>query len=90
VRRCDSDTAIRREARYRRCKHTDSADFVAELFSDRKSTSSTRPAHSDSRLAPEGAIDDSLSPADRQKWLEEFGINPDDDEPFPGHDAMIS
>lgn len=79
-----SDTAIRREARYRRCRHTDSASFVAELFApregDSRHTCGTGPAQDKPGLPSSKQTDE---------WLAEFGYQPDDgEEPFDGHDAM--
>ncbi len=80
VRVVSSDTAIRREARYRRCRHTDAVSFVAELFPDKRASMPTPP------IGPEKP--DKLSPDEAQEWLDLFGC--DGTEPFDGYDAMTN
>ena len=74
-----SDTAIRYEARSRRCGHVDSERFVRELFEkdDEPEMRQEKPADE-----KPGAI----TPDERRFWSETFGA--DDDEQFDGHDAM--
>lgn len=79
VRVVSGDTAIRREARYRRCGHTDVVKFVAELFPSERASSPSPPATSEKP--------DRVSPEDSREWLELFGVD-DETEPFDGHDSM--
>lgn len=78
VRVVTSDTAIRREARHRRCRHTDAVTFIAELLPPEPRPTTT-PTTTDEKPQP---------PSDQQarEWLELFGY--DDTEPFDGYDAM--
>ncbi len=80
VRVVSSDTAIAREARYRRCHHLDAVSFVTELFTV-EATPTSAPAANDEKPAE-------ISPEERQEWLERFGLDGSNDEPFDGHDAM--
>jgi predicted RNA-binding protein with PIN domain len=77
-----SDTAIQHAARHRRCQTTDAVAFIAELFPPEQASSippsSTRPNEK-----PE-----IVSPNETDKWLDVFGIDDDENEPFNGHDAM--
>jgi predicted RNA-binding protein with PIN domain len=77
-----SDTAIRHEARHRRCACTDVVEFVAELFPPQQRTVGSTPAANPPAEKPE-----TLSPEEAQAWLDAFGID-DTEEPFKGHDAM--
>lgn len=79
VRVVSGDTAIRREARYRRCAHTDVVKFVAELFPSPQAPSKAPPTR--------GEKPDHVSPEETREWLELFGVD-DEAEPFDGHDAM--
>ncbi len=79
VRVVSGDTAIRREARYRRCGHTDVVKFIAELFPSERTSSPAPPTRSEKP----GCV----SPEDTREWLELFGVD-DETEPFDGHDAM--
>ncbi|MGB2987182.1 MAG: NYN domain-containing protein [Phycisphaerae bacterium] len=80
VRVVSSDTAIRREAKYRRCLTTDVVTFVAELF----------PGPGESKPAPPGSVEkpENVSPEETREWLELFGFEDSDDEPFEGYDTM--
>ncbi len=80
VRVVSSDKAIRREARGRRCLHITAEDFVAELFPNPRSS---RPAPSVAGEKP-----DKVTPRETEQWLEAFGYDKNDTEPFDGHDAM--
>lgn len=84
VRIVSSDTAIRREARYRRCRHTDSADFVAELCAagTKRKEASRQP-----RRNPDEKPDE-VAPEERGEWLKAFGYEDVDDESYDGQDAM--
>ena len=72
------DTAIRHEARRRRCRHSSAVEFVQELF--------PRPDGSRSSTAPSSEKPPTVSPENAKEWHELFGS--DDDEPFDGFDAM--
>ncbi len=78
VRVVTSDKAIRLEARYHRCRDIDSDCFVSELFAKRDTANPTS--------ASEDPID--TQTMDDTNWLELFGLNDDDTEPFDGSDAM--
>ncbi len=80
VRVVSSDTAIRCEARYRRCRHTGAVSFVAELFPDKRTSVPTPPTRPDKP--------DRLSPEEAQEWLDLFGC--DDVERFDGCDEMTN
>ncbi len=79
VRVITGDTAIRREARLRRCGHTEAVAFVRELFPPE---GKHRPA---AGITPEKPTE--LSPEEAQEWVDLFDVD-DADEPFEGHDAM--
>lgn len=83
IRVVSSDTAIRREARYRRCRHTDAATFVAELFPPQKNQPADSVQEKSTREKPE-------TPSAKQieTWMELFGYDDGDGEPFDGSDAM--
>lgn len=74
-----SDTAIRHAAGYRKCRCTDSASFIEELFPDQSPREAPRP------LSPEKPTD--VAPQDAEWWKNTFGGG--DDEPFDGFDAML-
>ena len=83
VRVVSGDTAMRYEARLRRCRHTDAVDFIDELFPRQ------------GRPVPEPDIPESssekpeaLGPEETDEWLEIFEIQ-DEDEPFDGYDGMM-
>ena len=80
VRVISSDTAIRREATHRRCRHTDAVTFISELFPP-EGRPTTTPTTTDEK--PE-------KPSDQQtrEWLEMFGYDDTDTDPFDGYDAM--
>ena len=75
-----SDTAIRYEARLRRCKHSDSVTFIATLF----------PSATDQRgtQVEEPEKPDVVSAQEASEWLDVFGDRDDEDPPFDGADAM--
>ncbi|MCH9034081.1 MAG: NYN domain-containing protein [Planctomycetes bacterium] len=75
-----SDTAIRYEARLRRCKHSDSATFIATLFPPTADHSETQ--------AEQPEKPDVVSPQEANEWLDVFGDHDDEDPPFDGDDAM--
>ncbi len=79
VRVVSGDTAIRREARHRRCRHTEAVAFVSELFprEDRP-----KPEPRTRAEKPE-----SISPDDARKWLKRFGYD-DDDFDLPDQDDI--
>ena len=76
------DTAVRREARHRRCSHTESADFTAELFPRPPSADTPRPP------APRREKPPAPSQGETDEWLRLFGLDAEKDEPFDGSDAM--
>lgn len=80
VRVVTGDTAIRREVRYRRCLHTDVVSFITELFPGK---GETRPPQ---RSAAEKQ--DKVSPQETREWLDMFGYEDDESEPFDGYGAM--
>jgi len=73
-----SDTAIRHAAGYRKCRCTDAASFIEELFPDQHHYKPLRP------LTQEKPKND--SPKDAEHWKQAFGGK--DDEPFDGFNAM--
>lgn len=81
IRVISSDKALRHEAAYRRCLHTDAAGFVAELF---PSEAKPKPAPPTSGEKP-----DKVTPEEAREWLDVFGVDDDDAEPFDGYNAMI-
>lgn len=83
IRIVSSDTAIRREARHRRCRHTDAATFVAELFSSQRNQSADSVQEKPTREKPQ-----TPSAKQTETWMELFGYNDNDIEPFDGADAM--
>lgn len=84
IRVVSSDKAIRREARYRRCRDTDAVVFVAELFPPHKKQSADTIQAETEQEKPE-----TQSPKQAKTWMELFGYDDDDDiEPFDGFDAM--
>jgi len=70
VRVVSGDTAIRREARHRRCRHTEAVAFVSELFPPEDPP---KPRPRTRREKP-----DRPSPDDARKWLKRFGYDDDD------------
>lgn len=74
VRVVSSDSAIRHEAIFRRCRHIDAVDFVAELFTSDKETAA--PARSG------GEKPDPPTPEQTDEWIEVFDLA--DDEPTDG------
>lgn len=85
VRVVTSDTAIRYEARSRRCGHVDSERFVKELF-EKTGEPEMRPRET----TDEKSVDEkpqASTPDERRFWSETFGA--DDNDQFDGHDAML-
>ena len=82
VRVVSSDTALRHEAKHRRCGHTDAVSFIDELFprDDRPAPPSSQP--------DEGEVPDELASKGTKEWLKMFDIE-EDDEPFDGFDEMM-
>ena len=80
IRVVSSDKAIQREAKYRRCRCTDVVSFVAELCPSKEKPG---PAASVTEEKP-----DKVSPEETRAWLELFGYDDTDTEPFDGCDAM--
>jgi hypothetical protein len=78
VRVISSDTAILHEGRRRRCRCTECAAFIAEIFPAADSEPPTEAREEKPR---------SISRHESDAWLAEFGIE-DDPEPFDGHDAL--
>lgn len=84
IRVITSDTAIRHEAKYRRCLHTTSVDFVHEIFAPDHTPTNTLP--------PQEEKPQQLSAAEKQEWLDIFDDGDDDndeDEPFDGYESMM-
>jgi len=79
VRVVSSDTAIRHEARVRRCHWVDGAAFVGELFPEEHPMPKAKDRPDEKP--------DSLTADEAKRWLSEFGLD-DGGEPFAGHDAM--
>lgn len=73
-----SDKAIRLEAVSRRCRHTDAASFVCELF-----PATDTPVD---ECDPVIESDERSDPALNEDWLDTFGI--EKEEPFDGYGAM--
>jgi hypothetical protein len=80
VRVVSSDTAIGREARYRRCRHTDAVGFTYELFAAEKTPTPHAPVRNEKP--------DKISPEERRQWLELFGLDDGEGEPLEGHGGM--
>lgn len=78
IRVITGDTAIRREARYRRCRHTDVVEFIRELFPPTDVSTPPPP--------PAGEKPEPGSANPVENWMQLFGY--EDDEPFEGFDAM--
>lgn len=68
-----SDTAIRHEARRRRCRDTTVLSFIEELFppTRKQKPATVAPPEKPKHVAPEEALD----------WLDTFGLSDDDDLP---------
>lgn len=79
VRVVSTDTAIQYEARLRRCRATDCVSFIQELYPPQSKKGG------DSAKKPEAG--ENLS-QDADEWLNYFGIDKIDEEPFDGYDAM--
>lgn len=80
IRVVSSDKAVGAEARRRRCRHTTSVAFVAEMFPP-KSRPPSPEVSSTGNDKPEEM-------GDTQRWLETFGIDNPNNESFDGDDAM--
>lgn len=80
IRVVSGDKAIGSEARRHRCRHTTSVAFVKELFPP-KSRPPGPEADSSGAMKPE--ITESV-----EDWLETFGFDGSEAEPFDGNDAM--
>ena len=80
IRVVSSDTAVRHEAGLRRCKHSDSATFIATLFPPAAEHSETQTEQ------PEKP--DVVSAEEASEWLDVFGNQVAEDPPFDGGDAM--
>ncbi len=65
IRIVTSDTAIRREATYRRCRWTSSPAFVEELFAKPPPKTADPPPEKPTNLSPE----------ETQQWLDEFNVD---------------
>ena len=74
------DGAIRHEAGLHRCRHIGAARFVAELFPGRSTSSASAPRPAEKP--------DAVTPDEKEHWQRTFGH--DEDEPFDGHEAMVS
>ena len=72
------DSAIRHEARLRRCRHVDAVAFVREMFAPPRGSKRAEPA------TPEKPTE--ISPEETKTWLDVFGI--DEAEPVDGQDAV--
>ncbi len=77
IRVVSSDRAIGHAAKYRRCRLTQAADFVAELWPEPEKTADDAPSSSEKPTTDAG-----------DSWLDTFGYQASDDEPFDGFDAM--
>lgn len=80
VRVVTGDTAIRHEARLRRCRHTDVVSFVRELF-----------PQPDRKEPPKGRMSEKpeqISAAEAEEWLDTFGL--DEGGPRDHPDPMTS
>ncbi len=76
-----SDSAIRHAAGYRKCRCTNAASFIAELFPTKQ------PLEKLPTQTAEKPVDESPDEADR--WKTTFGGKGELEEPFDGSDAMI-
>lgn len=85
------DKAIAKVAAYRRCHCTPPIDFAAELEPPR---ADRKPQRGDSRNPAEESgpheKPDDHGTNDGTEWLDAFGYDDTDDEPFDGHDAMVN
>jgi len=92
IRVVSNDSAIGHAARYRRCQHTLCDDFIRELYQDgdeqsgRTDSVSKKPGSS----PPFGGHEKPVAPSsdEAKRWLDTFGYDPDDKEPFDGSEAM--
>ena len=75
-----SDTAIRYEARLRRCKHSDTVNFIATLFPS--------PANQHDTPTERPEKPDIVSPEEAREWLDVFGNRDNEDSPGDGDDTM--
>ncbi len=80
IRVVSGDKAIRAEAVSHRCRHVTAIAFVAELFPPKERTGPP-PEASPKPLKPEPK-------GTTQHWLETFGFDDSEPDPFDGHDAM--
>ena len=79
VRVVTGDTAIRYEARCRRCQHTSAVEFVRELFDPGHPSTKTR--------KPQQEKPQQQTAEEKQEWLDIF--DDDDDQSFDGYEAMM-
>ncbi len=79
VRVISSDTAIQYEARMRRCRATDCLAFIQELYPPHSQKGGKAPQKTDPK--------ENLS-QDADEWLNYFGLDNIEEEPFDGFDAM--
>ena len=82
-----SDTAIGYEARKRRCLSQKCEEFIPEAFPDQSGQPRKRSRRNPTSPEPDPKIDPELASQDAEYWMNEFGIE-DEDEPFDGFDAM--
>lgn len=91
VRVVSDDKAVGHAARYRRCRDTTATDFTRELLGEPAHDGASSQESTGAAGGPDAASSErppSLSREETREWLETFGFNPDDEEPFEGHDAM--
>lgn len=84
IRVITSDTAIRHEAKHRRCLHTPSVDFVHEIFAPDQTPK--QPLQSQEEKPQQ------LSDEEKKEWLDIFDDGLDDtdeDKPFDGYESML-
>lgn len=67
VRIVSSDTALRHEARHRRCRHTDAVAFIGELFIPASSSGHDTDPSAEKPPAPSGL--------ETQAWIAEFNLD---------------
>ena len=66
-----SDTAIRHEARLRKCRHTDAVAFVRELYAPKDRSGGPVPRASEKP--------GTVSPEEAQEWMDLFGVEDEED-----------
>lgn len=78
-----SDTAIKREARYRRCQDIDARSFAIKLFARNEMREKEQPADTHDPQQPE------KEDMSDENWLRLFGYDETESDPFDGFSDML-